>query len=126
MKFKNLAVAALTVTVLGAAVPAASADTAQDLRDNNRGEGFQPGKDGDSFTGSSLTDVASIAVPSFLGVKLIADNTPLKDPINAFAQQVGLGGSSTGISFDLEQLARNAGQPQIADQIAAFKAGSSR
>ena len=46
--------------------------------------------------------------------------------VNAFAQQVGLGGSSTGISFDLEQLARNAGQPQIADQIAAFKAGSSR
>lgn len=125
MKFKNLAAAALTVTVLGAAVPAASADTAQDLN-NNQGEGFQPGKDGASFTGSSLTDVASIAVPSFLGVKLIADNTPLKDPINAFAQQVGLGGSSTGVSFDLEQLARNAGQPQIADQIAAFKAGSSR
>lgn len=77
----------------------------------------------------------SIAAAAAL-LKLVVDNVPaLRAQVNEFAAQIGMVGSSGssennrlyegGLDFDLERLARTNGFPEIADQIAALKAGSS-
>ena len=69
-------------------------------------------------------------------LKLVVDNVPaLRAQVDEFAAQVGLAGSSGsseesrlnqgGLDFDLERLARTNGFPEIADQLAALKEGSS-
>ncbi|QPK79174.1 hypothetical protein G7Y31_00055 [Corynebacterium lizhenjunii] len=112
MKLKNLAVAALTTALIAAAAPAASAN--ETLINNNTGTGFEPGTNGVSFTGSSLTDVASITVPTLLGAGLIANRAgvmpQLPNPANFFGQ-----GGSSNINAELERLGRD-----INNQIAAF------
>ncbi|MEO5305474.1 hypothetical protein HMPREF3056_05195 [Corynebacterium sp. HMSC056F09] len=135
---KFLAAGVVATTLTTAVAPAASATTA----DNNwpTNPDFQQGEAGSSLTGSTPIDMTliiggSIAAAMAL-LKLVVDNNPaLRAQADEFAAQIGMAGSSGssehnrlyegGLDFDLERLARTNGFPEIADQIAALKAGSS-
>lgn len=135
---KFLAAGVVATTLTTAVAPAASATTA----DNNwpTNPDFQQGEGGSSLTGSTPIDMTliiggSIAAAMAL-LKLVVDNNPaLRARADEFAAQIGMAGSSGssehnrlyegGLDFDLERLARTNGFPEIADQIAALKAGSS-
>ncbi|WP_293767746.1 hypothetical protein [uncultured Corynebacterium sp.] len=132
MTLKKLAAAATLAAVVAAGTPAATAaETSSTNSETNAAEttgtGFVPGEKGASFTGSSLTDVLVVTGGVWVGLKLIVDNIPsLKEQVNQFAAQVGLGASSTAIDFDLARLARTNGFPELADQIAAFQGSSTQ
>ncbi len=135
---KFLAAGVVATTLATAATPAAGATTA----DNNwpTNPDFEQGEGGSSLTGSTPIDMTliiggSIAATAAL-LKLVVDNNPaLRAQADEFAAQIGMAGSSGssehnrlyegGLDFDLERLARTNGFPEIADQIAALKAGSS-
>ena len=141
MSMKKLLAAGVVATTLATAVaPAASAETTNDDWKNNVNPDFQQGEAGSSLTGSTPLDMTFIIGGSIAGalalLKLIVDNVPaLRAQVDEFAAQVGLAGSSGssedsrlnqgGLDFDLERLARTNGFPEIADQLAALKAGSS-
>ncbi|MGX4761376.1 hypothetical protein ACWJIK_04545 [Corynebacterium minutissimum] len=141
MSMKKLLAAGVVATTLATAVaPAASAETTNDDWKNNVNPDFQQGEAGSSLTGSTPLDMTFIIGGSIAGalalLKLVVDNVPaLRAQVDEFAAQVGLAGSSGssedsrlnqgGLDFDLERLARTNGFPEIADQLAALKAGSS-
>lgn len=141
MSMKKLLAAGVVATTLTTAVaPAASAETTNDDWKNNVNPDFQQGEAGSSLTGSTPLDMTFIIGGSIAGalvlLKLVVDNVPaLRAQVDEFAAQVGLAGSSGssedsrlnqgGLDFDLERLARTNGFPEIADQLAALKAGSS-
>ncbi|WP_295804890.1 hypothetical protein [uncultured Corynebacterium sp.] len=141
MSMKKLLAAGIVATTLATAVaPAASAETTNDDWKNNVNPDFQQGEAGSSLTGSTPLDMTFIIGGSIAGalalLKLVVDNVPaLRAQVDLFAAQVGLAGSSGssedsrlnqgGLDFDLERLARTNGFPEIADQLAALKAGSS-
>ena len=141
MSMKKLLAAGVVATTLATAVaPAASAETTNDDWTNNVNPDFQQGEAGSSLTGSTPLDMTFIIGGSIAGalalLKLVVDNVPaLRAQVDEFAAQVGLAGSSGssedsrlnqgGLDFDLERLARTNGFPEIADQLAALKAGSS-
>lgn len=140
MSMKKLLAAGVVATTLATAVaPAASAETTNDDWKNNVNPDFQQGEAGSSLTGSTPLDMTFIIGGSIAGalalLKLVVDNVPaLRAQVDEFAAQVGLAGSSGssedsrlnqgGLDFDLERLARTNGFPEIADQLAALKAGS--
>ena len=137
---KFLAAGVVATTRTTAIAPAASAETADDSWKKNVNPDFQQGEGGSSLTGSTPIDMTliiggSIAAAMAL-LKLVVDNNPaLRAQADEFAAQIGMAGSSGssensrlyegGLDFDLERLARTNGFPEIADQIAALKAGSS-
>ena len=127
MTLKKLAAAATLAAVVAAGTPAATAaETSSTNSETNAAEttgtGFVPGEKGASFTGSLV-----VTGGVWVGLKLIVDNIPsLKEQVNQFAAQVGLGASSTAIDFDLARLARTNGFPELADQIAAFQGSSTQ
>ena len=141
MSMKKLLAAGVVATTLATAVaPAASAETTNDDWKNKVNPDFQQGEAGSSLTGSTPLDMTFIIGGSIAGalalLKLVVDNVPaLRAQVDEFAAQVGLAGSSGssedsrlnqgGLDFDLERLARTNGFPEIADQLAALKAGSS-
>ncbi|QRP97733.1 hypothetical protein I6J72_11390 [Corynebacterium sp. FDAARGOS 1242] len=141
MSMKKLLAAGVVATTLATAVaPAASAETTNDDWKKNVNPDFQQGEAGSSLTGSTPLDMTFIIGGSIAGalalLKLVVDNVPaLRAQVDEFAAQVGLAGSSGssedsrlnqgGLDFDLERLARTNGFPEIADQLAALKAGSS-
>ena len=141
MSMKKLLAAGGVATTLATAVaPAASAETTNDDWKNKVNPDFQQGEAGSSLTGSTPLDMTFIIGGSIAGalalLKLVVDNVPaLRAQVDEFAAQVGLAGSSGssedsrlnqgGLDFDLERLARTNGFPEIADQLAALKAGSS-
>ena len=141
MSMKKLLAAGVVATTLATAVaPAASAETTNDDWKHNVNPDFQQGEAGSSLTGSTPLDMTFIIGGSIAGalalLKLVVDNVPaLRAQVDEFAAQVGLAGSSGssedsrlnqgGLDFDLERLARTNGFPEIADQLAALKAGSS-
>lgn len=141
MSMKQLLAAGVVATTLATAVaPAASAETTNDDWKNNVNPDFQQGEAGSSLTGSTPLDMTFIIGGSIAGalalLKLVVDNVPaLRAQVDEFAAQVGLAGSSGssedsrlnqgGLDFDLERLARTNGFPEIADQLAALKEGSS-
>ena len=141
MSMKKLLAAGVIATTLATAVaPVASAETTNDDWRSNVNPDFQQGEAGSSLTGSSPIDTTLIIGGSIAGaallLKLITDNVPaLRAQVDEFAAQIGLAGSSGssedsrlnqgGLDFDLERLARTNGFPEIADQLAALKAGSS-
>ncbi len=134
---KFLAAGVVATTLATAATPAASAKTADNDWPTN--PDFQQGEAGSSLTGSTPIDMTliiggSIAAAAAL-LKLVVDNVPaLRAQVDEFAAQIGMAGSSGssensrlyegGLDFDLERLARTNGFPEIADQLAALKAGS--
>lgn len=134
---KFLAASVVATTLATAATPAASAKTADNDWPTN--PDFQQGEAGSSLTGSTPIDMTliiggSIAAAAAL-LKLVVDNVPaLRAQVDEFAAQIGMAGSSGssensrlyegGLDFDLERLARTNGFPEIADQLAALKAGS--
>lgn len=134
---KLLAAGVVATTLATAATPAASAQTADKNWPTN--PDFQQGEAGSSLTGSTPIDMTliiggSIAAAAAL-LKLVVDNVPaLRAQADEFAAQIGMAGSSGssensrlyegGLDFDLERLARTNGFPEIADQLAALKAGS--
>lgn len=136
---KFLAAGLVATTLATAATPAASAKDTDNNWQNNTNPDFKQGEAGSSLTGSTPIDMTliiggSIAAAALL--KLVVDNVPaLRAQVNEFAAQIGMVGSSGssennrlyegGLDFDLERLARTNGFPEIADQIAALKAGSS-
>lgn len=136
---KFLAAGLVATTLATAATPAASAKDTDNNWQNNTNPDFKQGEAGSSLTGSTPIDMTliiggSIAAAALL--KLVVDNVPaLRAQVNEFAAQIGMAGSSGssennrlyegGLDFDLERLARTNGFPEIADQIAALKAGSS-
>ena len=136
---KFLATGVVATTLTTAIAPAASAETADDSWKNNVNSDFQQGEGGSSLTGSTPIDMTliiggSIAAAMAL-LKLVVDNVPaLRAQADEFAAQIGMAGSSGssehnrlyegGLDFDLERLARTNGFPEIADQLAALKAGS--
>lgn len=136
---KFLADGLVATTLATAATPAASAKDTDNNWQNNTNPDFKQGEAGSSLTGSTPIDMTliiggSIAAAALL--KLVVDNVPaLRAQVNEFAAQIGMVGSSGssennrlyegGLDFDLERLARTNGFPEIADQIAALKAGSS-
>lgn len=137
---KFLAAGVVATTLTTAIAPAASAETTDDSWKNNVNPDFQQGEGGSSLTGSTPIDMTliiggSIAAAMAL-LKLVVDNNPaLRAQADEFAAQIGMAGSSGssehnrlyegGLDFDLERLARTNGFPEIADQLAALKAGSS-
>ena len=137
---KFLAAGIVATTLTTAIAPVASAETADDSWQKNVNPDFQQGEGGSSLTGSTPIDMTliiggSIAAAMAL-LKLVVDNVPaLSAQADEFAAQIGMAGSSGssehnrlyegGLDFDLERLARTNGFPEIADQIAALKAGSS-
>lgn len=137
---KFLAAGLVATTLATAATPAASAKDTDNNWQNNTNPDFKQGEAGSSLTGSTPIDMTliiggSIAAAAAL-LKLVVDNVPaLRAQVNEFAAQIGMVGSSGssennrlyegGLDFDLERLARTNGFPEIADQIAALKAGSS-
>ena len=137
---KFLAACVVATTLTTAIAPAASAETADDSWKNNVNPDFQQGEGGSSLTGSTPIDMTliiggSIAAAMAL-LKLVVDNVPaLRAQADEFAAQIGMAGSSGssehnrlyegGLDFDLERLARTNGFPEIADQLATLKAGSS-
>lgn len=137
---KFLAAGVVATTLATAATPAAGAKTADNDWQNNKNPKFQQGEAGSSLTGSTPIDMTliiggSIAAAAAL-LKLVVDNVPaLRAQVDEFAAQIGMAGSSGssennrlyegGLDFDLERLARTNGFPEIADQLAALKAGSS-
>lgn len=141
MSMKKLLAAGVVATTLATAVaPAASAETTNVDWKKNVNPDFQQGEAGSSLTGSTPLDMTFIIGGSIAGalalLKLVVDNVPaLRAQVDEFAAQVGLAGSSGssedsrlnqgGLDFDLERLARTNGFPEIADQLAALKAGSS-
>lgn len=141
MSMKKLLAAGVVATTLATAVaPAASAETTNDDWKNKVNPDFQQGEAGSSLTGSTPLDMTFIIGGSIAGalalLKLVVDNVPaLRAQVDEFAAQIGLAGSSGssensrlnqgGLDFDLERLARTNGFPEIADQLAALKAGSS-
>ena len=141
MSMKKLLAAGVVATTLATAVaPAASAETTNDDWKHKVNPDFQQGEAGSSLTGSTPLDMTFIIGGSIAGalalLKLVVDNVPaLRAQVDEFAAQVGLAGSSGssedsrlnqgGLDFDLERLARTNGFPEIADQLAALKAGSS-
>ena len=141
MSMKKLLAAGVVATTLATAIaPAASAEITNDDWKNNVNPDFQQGEAGSSLTGSTPLDMTFIIGGSIAGalalLKLVVDNVPaLRAQVDEFAAQVGLAGSSGssedsrlnqgGLDFDLERLARTNGFPEIADQLAALKAGSS-
>lgn len=141
MSMKKLLAAGVVATTLATTVvPVASAETTNDDWKGKRNPDFQQGEAGSSLTGSSPIDTTLIIGGSIAGaallLKLITDNVPaLRAQVDEFAAQIGLAGSSGssedsrlnqgGLDFDLERLARTNGFPEIADQLAALKAGSS-
>lgn len=141
MSMKKLLAAGVVATTLATAVtPAASAETTNDDWNHNVNPDFQQGEAGSSLTGSTPLDMTFIIGGSIAGalalLKLVVDNVPaLRAQVDEFAAQIGLAGSSGssedsrlnqgGLDFDLERLARTQGFPEIADQLAALKAGSS-
>ena len=141
MSMKKLLAAGVVATTLATTVvPAASAETTNDDWKKNVNPDFQQGEAGSSLTGSTPLDLTFIIGGSIAGaallLKLITDNVPaLRAQVDEFAAQIGLAGSSGssedsrlnqgGLDFDLERLARTNGFPEIADQLAALKAGSS-
>lgn len=141
MSMKKLLATGVVATTLATAVaPAASAETTNDDWKNKVNSDFQQGEAGSSLTGSTPLDMTFIIGGSIAGalalLKLVVDNVPaLRAQVDEFAAQVGLAGSSGssedsrlnqgGLDFDLERLARTHGFPEIADQLAALKAGSS-
>lgn len=141
MSMKKLLAAGVVATTLATAVaPAASAETTNDDWKKKVNPDFQQGEAGSSLTGSTPLDMTFIIGGSIAGalalLKLVVDNVPaLRAQVDEFAAQVGLAGSSGssedsrlnqgGLDFDLERLARTNGFPEIADQLAALKAGSS-
>ncbi|KHO30444.1 hypothetical protein [Corynebacterium minutissimum] len=141
MSMKKLLAAGVVATTLATAVaPTASAETTNDDWKNKVNPDFQQGEAGSSLTGSTPLDMTFIIGGSIAGalalLKLVVDNVPaLRAQVDEFAAQVGLAGSSGssedsrlnqgGLDFDLERLARTNGFPEIADQLAALKAGSS-
>ncbi|MDO5032183.1 hypothetical protein [Corynebacterium sp.] len=150
MSLKKLLAAGLVATTLStAAVPAASAASSDPSSGPTAPEGWEPdktnpdfeqGEAGSTGTGSSPLDTGLVISASVLGslalLKLITDNVPaLRAQVDQLAAQLGLqdvSGSSEanrlyggGLDFDLERLARTNGFPEIADQLAALKAGSS-
>lgn len=134
---KFLAASVVATTLATAATPAASAKTADN--DWQKNPDFKQGEAGTTLTGSSPFDMTliiggSIAAAAAL-LKLVVDNVPaLRAQVDEFAAQIGMAGSSGssensrlyegGLDFDLERLARTNGFPEIADQLAALKAGS--
>ena len=140
MSMKKLLAAGVVATTLATAVaPTASAETTNDDWKNKVNPDFQQGEAGSSLTGSTPLDMTFIIGGSIAGalalLKLVVDNVPaLRAQVDEFAAQVGLAGSSGSsedrrtqgaLDFDLERLARTNGFPEIADQLAALKAGSS-
>ena len=141
MSMKKLLAAGVVATTLATSVaPAASAETTNDDWKKKVNPDFQQGEAGSSLTGSTPLDMTFIIGGSIAGalalLKLVVDNVPaLRAQVDEFAAQVGLAGSSGssedsrlnqgGLDFDLERLARTNGFPEIADQLAALKAGSS-
>lgn len=141
MSMKKLLAAGVVATTLATAVaPTASAETTNDDWKKKVNPDFQQGEAGSSLTGSTPLDMTFIIGGSIAGalalLKLVVDNVPaLRAQVDEFAAQVGLAGSSGssedsrlnqgGLDFDLERLARTNGFPEIADQLAALKAGSS-
>lgn len=137
---KFLAAGVVVTTLTTAIAPVASAETADDSWKKNLNPDFQQGEGGSSLTGSTPIDMTliiggSIAAAMAL-LKLVVDNNPaLRAQADEFAAQIGMAGSSGssehnrlyegGLDFDLERLARTNGFPEIADQLAALKAGSS-
>ncbi|MTD91632.1 hypothetical protein [Corynebacterium hiratae] len=137
---KFLAASVVATTLTTAIAPAASAETADDSWKKNVNPDFEQGEAGSSLTGSTPIDMTliiggSIAAAMAL-LKLVVDNNPaLRAQADEFAAQIGMAGSSGssehnrlyegGLDFDLERLARTNGFPEIADQLAALKAGSS-
>ena len=137
---KFLAAGVVATTLATAATPAASAKTADNDWQKNLNPDFEQGEGGSSLTGSTPIDMTliiggSIAAAAAL-LKLVVDNVPaLRAQVDEFAAQIGMAGSSGssennrlyegGLDFDLERLARTNGFPEIADQLAALKAGSS-
>lgn len=137
---KFLAAGVVATTLTTAVAPAASAETADDDWKANVNPDFEQGEGGSSLTGSTPIDMTliiggSIAAAAAL-LKLVVDNNPaLRAQADEFAAQIGMAGSSGssehnrlyegGLDFDLERLARTNGFPEIADQLAALKAGSS-
>ena len=152
MKLKRFtATVAATAIAAGLVIaPASAQDSSQDLSStfsnssDTTGEspefetnpGFEPGEEGSSPTGSSAGDLALIfGVPVVLA-KLLTDNVPsLRQAVDDIAASIGLEGVSGsseynrlhqgGLDFDLERLARTNGLTEVADQLAAIKAGSS-
>lgn len=146
MSIKKLLAAGVVATTLAtAATPAASAASSATASgpkgwEDGKNPDFVQGEEGSSLTGSSPIDMGLIIGGSIAGIlavlKLITDNVPaLRAQVDEFAAQIGMAGSSGssehnrlyegGLDFDLERLARDNNFPEIADQIAAMKAGSS-
>ena len=146
MSIKKLLAAGVVATTLAtAATPAASAASSATAAgpkgwEDGKNPDFVQGEEGSSLTGSTPIDMGLIiggSIVSILAVlKLITDNVPaLRAQVDEFAAQIGMAGSSGssvdsrlnqgGLDFDLERLARDNNFPEIADQIAAMKAGSS-
>ncbi|OFP32543.1 MULTISPECIES: hypothetical protein [unclassified Corynebacterium] len=137
---KFLAAGVVATTLTTSVAPAASAETTNDDWKANVNPDFEQGEGGSSLTGSTPIDMTliiggSIAAAMAL-LKLVVDNNPaLRAQADEFAAQIGMAGSSGssehnrlyegGLDFDLERLARTNGFPEIADQLAALKAGSS-